>query len=290
MKKAFSVWPNCPGNAKLPEHLKNSSDKRAEFLKTGGFDFYHFSRCDGDDYAKRMVETYLEKPTIRKATGISDYIRIVEMIRLFEEEKCEEVMYLDYDFHLWSLPKKFGITLESHIQADEEGEPYKLWYRGQNSVYYLSRDHLPLLINHRENLRKFIVSSKYKPKYCYPMNYLWEFEEKLGYIPGYRHVGTVAEIGNLWDKTVTKILHLSKFLNDMPDISIEGINMAGATNTTSGEISEEFSRLEKLRETIVSGGESYTESEVRELITGIKLRPNYNSLVKRKQLKEFVKG
>lgn len=290
MKKAFSVWPDCPGNAKLPEYLKESSKVRAELLKEGGFDFHHLSQCDQDDYAKRMVETYLEKPTIRKATSISDYTRIVEMIRLFEEEGCQEVLYLDYDFHMWELPTKFGIVLESHIQADENGLPYKLWYRGQNAVYYLSREHLPLLINHRENLRKCIVDSGYKPKYCFPMNYMGEFEEKIGYIPGYRHLGTVSQVNDLWEKTVMQMLHLSFFIGDMPDLSLTGVNLTGSANTTYGMISAEYQRFEELRETISSGGETYTEDEVRDLITGIKLRPNYNSLVKRKQLKDFVKG
>lgn len=288
MKKAFSVWPDLPGNIELPEHLKVSSTERAKLLKKGGFDFHHFSDCDLDDCSRRMVEVYLKKPTVRKATGISDYIRVVELIRLLEEEKCEEVLYLDYDFHLWSLPSDYGITLESHIQPDENGNPMKLWYRGQNSVYYLSQKHLPILINHREDLKSKIAKFKYKPKYCYPMDHLGEIEEKIGFVPGYRHLGSPSSVGNLWNESVVQMLHLGLFLGDQPDISIEGINLIGSSNTTKGEISQDQLELEKIRETLPEKTGLFTEENVKKLIQGIKLRPNYNSPVKRKQLKDFA--
>jgi hypothetical protein len=281
---AFSVWPDLPKNKPLPDYLRNKAESRLELLESGGFEFFHLSSCDQDDYARKLVERYNLKPSIRKATSISDYTRVAEMVKLLENG-VDEIFYLDYDFHLWELPKGYGVSLESHILPDEDGSPVKLWYRGQNSTYYLSKDHLPILKRHLGYLQDYLKKTDFQPKYCYPMNYLWEFEQDIGYIPGYRDVGTFA-CGQVWYETVEKILQLSVFLGDMPDTSITGVNLRGSSNLDFGGISTEFQEISKLRDSTNAG--KFSEEEVRSILKGLRIRPNYNSLGKRENLKRFI--
>jgi len=294
MKIAFSVWPDLPGNEPLPDYLRERAEQRRQVLSSGGFDFIHIGDCDQDEIAKRMVERFYDLPTVRQATAISDYVRVVTLIQLLEKEKCDEVFYLDYDFHLWEPPSKHGITLESHISPDENGKPSKLWYRGQNSTYYLAQKHLPILRNHLRQLRLTIYTKaqngRYRPKHTYPMNHLQEFENQVGFIPGYRHIASETQHGPTWHDTTVAALQLSVAMGDMPDTSIKGINWIGSHHTTAPAMQAEEQRINALRLELAQHANAPSSDTLRSFLASLKIRTNYNNLHRKRLLQRFIAG
>lgn len=285
---AFSVWPNLPYNPKCPDSLLKRADARAEFLSQHGFEFRHLTRCDHDDVAKTLAERYTSK-NIRKATSISDYIRVAEMVHALENEGYDEVFYLDYDFHCWSPPSGYGVALQCNLQPDGDGSPMKMWYRGINSVYYLGKQHLPVLKRHLALLQKYIIGQDYSPAYCYPMNFLAEIEESIGYVPGYWLLGSFVRTKSYCPQYVEKMIHLAVFGGDMPDSNfIEGLNLMGSDYDTEDGFLSEQRRAEEIREKLTREFPYYTLEEIREELKDVRLRPNYNSLGKRKQLKKLM--
>jgi hypothetical protein len=289
MKKlAFSVWPDLPHNPSCPQSLLNRSKQREELLNQHGFDFRHLGRCDHDEVSKTLASRYTKKH-IRKATSISDYIRVAEMVFALEKEGYDEVFYLDYDFHLWSPPENYGVALQCNLQPDENGEPTKLWYRGINSVYYLGQKHLPILKRHQKLLQDYIIGKDYNPAYCYPMNFLAEIEESIGYVPGYWLLGSFVRTNSYCPGYVEKLIHLALFAGDMPKGKfIEGINLMGSDYDTESGFLAEQTRAEEIKMKLEKRYPYYTLEELREELKSVRLRPNYNSLQKRAQLKKLL--
>jgi hypothetical protein len=289
MKKlAFSVWPDLPYNPTCPESLLVRSKEREKILNSAGFEFRHLSRCDHDDVAKTLAERYTRK-NIRKATSISDYIRVAEMVFALEEEGYDEVFYLDYDFHCWSPPSRYGVALQCNLQPDDNGVPMKLWYRGINSVYYLGKHHLAILKRHLKLLQDYIISKNYNPSYCYPMNFLAEIEETVGYVPGYWLLGSFVRTHSYCPAYVEKLIHLAVYSGDMPKSGfIEGLNLMGSDYDTETGFLAEQTRAEEIKDKLEREFPYFSLEEIREELAGIRLRPNYNSLGKRKELKQIL--
>jgi len=289
MKKlAFSVWPELPNDISCPQALLDRSSKREEILAEGGFDYRHVTRCDHDDVAKTLSKLYTKK-NIRKATSISDYTRVAEMFFALEEEGYDEVLYLDYDFHLWKPPTGFGVALEANLKLDERGTPEKLWYRGINCAYYLGKQHLPILKRHLKSLQDYIVGKDYNPSYCYPMNYLAEIEEKVGYIPGYWHLNSFIFDDYFSPKHTEKLVHLAVYSGDMPDCDIiTGLNLEGSRQDTEQGFLLEQKAAEVIIKRLKEEFPYFTLEEIQEELSTVRIRPNYNSLKKRAELKQIL--
>jgi hypothetical protein len=289
MKKlAFSVWPELPNDISCPQSLLDRSSEREGILADWGFEFRHVSRCDHDDVAKTLFERYTKK-NVRKATSISDYIRVAEMVYALEKEGYDEVFYLDYDFHCWSKPTGYGVPLQCNLQPDDNGDPVKLWYRGINCAYYLGKHHLPILKRHLQLLRNYIISKDYNPAYCYPMNFLAEIEETVGYIPGYWLLGSFVRTNSYCPEYVEKLIHLAVYAGDMPEKGfIRGMNLMGSDYDTENGFQAEQKRAEEIKDKLEREFPYFSLEEIREELAGVRLRPNYNSLGKRQELKQIL--
>lgn len=289
MKKlAFSVWPELPNDVPCPQSLLDRSKQREKTLSEWGFEFRHVTRCDHDSVVRTLVERYTKR-NVRKATSISDYTRVAEMVYALEVEKYDEVFYLDYDFHCWSQPTGYGVPLQCNLQPDENGNPVKLWYRGINCAYYLGGHHLPILKRHLKLLQDYIISKDYNPAYCYPMNFLAEIEESIGYVPGYWLLGSFVRTKSYCPQYVEKLIHLAVYGGDMPNTNfIEGLNLMGSDYDTETGFRSEQERAEEIRDALNQKFPYYTLEELREELKSVRLRPNYNSRQKRQQLKRLL--
>jgi hypothetical protein len=288
MKKlAFSVWPELPNDRPCPTALLQRAKKRESVLSISGFEFKGVTRCDQDEVAIELAARYTKR-NVRKATSISDYTRVAEMIKSLESG-YDEVMYLDYDFHIWAPPSNYGVALQCNLQADENGNPAKLWYRGVNAVYYFSQEHLPLLKRHLEALQTYIIKTDFNPTYCYPMNYMAELEETVGYIPGYWILGSVFRSGAFCPEYTEKLIHLAVYAKDVPvGKFIEGINLMGSDYSEESGFSLEQKRAEEIKLKLEEEYPYFTLEDIQKDLSEVRLRPNYNSLQKRAQLKQIL--
>ena len=164
----------------------------------------------------------------------------------------------------------------------------KLWYRGVNAVYYLSREHLPALKRHLKLLQEYIITKEFNPSFCYPMNYMGELEETVGYVPGYWLLGSFSNLKCYCPDYLEKMIHLGVFMGDMPNEGlIRGANLMGSDHGDEDGFFEEQKRIEELNDKLNSSFPAFSVNEIREEFKSIRMRPNYNSLGKRAQLKQF---
>ena len=289
MKKlAFSVWPNLPGDIPCPQSLMSRSLDREKLLSDWGFEFRHVSRCDHDPFVNTLVDRYTKR-NVRKATCISDYTRVAEMVHVLEVEGYDEVFYLDYDFHCWSPPSGYGVALQCNFQPDEDGNPAKLWYRGVNAVYYFGKQHLPILKRHLKLLQEHIINRDYNLIHCYPMNFFAEIEEKIGYVPGYWILGSLVSTKGWCPDYVEKLIHLAVYAGDMPSNNfIAGLNLMGSCSEDEEKLKMEQNRAEEIMAKLNKNFPYYPLEQLQEEFQKVRIRPNYNSLQKRRELKQIL--
>lgn len=283
MKKiAFSVWPTQIPNNPIPQKLIELRETSVQKLKDWGWKVQLLESMDDEITSKLISMNIFDKPS--KFTKVSDCMRVVHMKKLLEQGDVESVFYFDFDLLILNEPESFGCCIETHLQQDQLGNPIdKYWLKGVNSCYHLNKSHLNQLNKHIEDLKETIIKSQYKPKFCYPMNYIYPIEE-IGYVEGYWNLGSFNEPTFCSEKKVYDCLMLWKFLTGK-EIVLNGYNMMGFR-----DLSQLDEHIELTKSIFKKASNEYSEEYVlNELLpkfsNKLRLRPNYNS--DRTLLKQF---
>lgn len=291
MKKAFCVWPKFDDNI-MAQALGEIKDGSFKLLEEAGFSTYLVETNEPFDKWSELLFNYQKGDMRRFFIRWSDYVRLAELEKILKEGN--EAFYFDVDLLILRPPVGYGCALETHLQSEGTVENVvKYWFRGVNSAYHLAPKHLPYLEKHLEGIRDHIVLVNGKVNFCHVMNYIYHIEENIGYIRNYFHFGSLAEPMFCTEEKIYDKILLYAYLTGIMDNRIDAVNCMGSRITDDGKsfVDHQLEVFNRINNNLVNMPLDRDKALKKfESLKGLRIRPNYHSLITREKIKQAIKG